>query len=658
MAQDFARFATTPIGPNLAARDGGLTLTTSAAATLAARARSDAGHVDGVRGVEFTFWGDDALQGAIGVTRETTVNTALGSSANSLAWRLHTGEVWFNGGVVASGLPAVAKGDIVGVRITFGAPHTVQFYKGGALIHTRTVSLADAVYFAASLITTKAEGLVCAVNAGQWQAASAAAAANWPALANTQASAKLSDLDYLSAATDAPAHARYEGLLLEGISTAAEIGFWPWSGDAPVRGGSASARILDPDGVLDAIAQLDLRGTPVAVRLGDLNGTVAASSAIARYVVERIEVQGDNVKQLLLSDAHNDLDRPLTRGVFLPNVPGLAWTPQPVVIGAVASVPALPANSDGTVLFLADAPLASVSSVMDRGDLMEPGTFSLAPDSQQLTMQTPPVGPVVCDVSSIGAGMQPATLVQFLHAVFGRIGKASWSSADAAAIDAATGYAGVGYYTRESGDVASVRQALARVLPSFGAWWWQDDDGTLRFTRIIAPESYVGTLAFDVTRADLMGDLVSTADMAPNLSRRMTYRPNAAALASSDLVTDIVDVPQTRRDELTGLWRGQVYGGGPLPRRYRHADSAEPMQSVLYLAQDAQSEIDRVIAMYESPRSTMVARFSGDPLFAPKPGEVGRITYGRHGLEGGKQVLVRARTRNPATGDVTLILWG
>ena len=43
---------------------------------------------------------------------------------------------------------------------------------------------------------------------------------------------------------------------------------------------------------------------------------------------------------------------------------------------------------------------------------------------------------------------------------------------------------------------------------------------------------------------------------------------------------------------------------------------------------------------------------------APQPGQVGRIAYGRYGLQAGKQVLVRRVERNPATGDVVLTVWG
>jgi hypothetical protein len=48
----------------------------------------------------------------------------------------------------------------------------------------------------------------------------------------------------------------------------------------------------------------------------------------------------------------------------------------------------------------------------------------------------------------------------------------------------------------------------------------------------------------------------------------------------------------------------------------------------------------------------------GDQDLAPLPGQIGRLTYGRYGLEDGKPVLVRRVERNPATGDVVLTVWG
>src|SRR5690606_37620305 len=212
-------------------------------------------------------------------------------------------------------------------------------------------------------------------------------------------------------------------------------------------------------GVLDSLAAQDVAGVPVAVRLAV--GGVPVD--VARFALDRIETLDDGRKALHLRDAHDDLDEPANPGQFLPAISALAWRTQPMVIGAVASIPYLGANSDGSVGWLADAPLAHVSAVLDRGDPMGPGTWTLASDGQQILVEQPPVGPVVVDASSIGPGMQPASLQEALHELFDRIGKAAWSSADAAAIDTATGYAGIGFY---AGDRVTVREALAAILPS------------------------------------------------------------------------------------------------------------------------------------------------------------------------------------------------
>lgn len=658
MPQTYARFASTPIGPGLTAQNNGLTLTTTAdAMSIDRTARSDVGRSAGVHGAEFTFYGTGALVASIGVAQPgTSLSTALGVTADAVGWRVNAGVIHVGNSIVASGLPVVSKGEIVGVSINL-ADNTIAFYKGSTLVHARSLPNAGATWhFAVSLASTVAGDLACAVNAGQWQAASAAAQAGWMPSAVAAAPLRLADQDWLSSAADAPAHARYEGLLdPAGLTIVSEVAFWPWGGEPPAEAGVAQVTVLDPDGLLDAHAQQAVSGLPVAVRLADLDGTLAASAPVARFAVDRIETLDDGRKSLFLRDAHADLDDPITRGVFLPNVPALAWQPQPVVIGAVASIPALPANSDGSVAWLADAPLAAVSAVLDRGDAMEAGTYTLAPDKQQLTLAMPPVGPVVVDASSVGAAMQPATLEQALREVFRRIGKAAWSASDAAAIDAATGYAGIGFYAAQP---VTARQALAQILPSYGAWWWQAPDGVIRLSRIVDPASIpAGSLAFDLTDADLSEDLVARPDDAPNLSRRMAFRPNARVLGAGEMVTDLVDVPISRREELAAAWRGQVYSGASLAPRYAHADANPPLVSVFWRPQDAQAEIDRVCGLYSAVRQFYMVRTAALAT-PPAPGQVGRITYPRYGLAAGRQVLVRRVERNPASGDVVMILWG
>jgi hypothetical protein len=652
MTETYGRFAAVPIGPLLSARDSGLTLATTAAASLARVARSDIAHDSGTVGVEFAVWGDDDTAAVVGAASGTASLSAVLGDVGGIGWNLAAGTLRINGATVKTGLPAVAKGEMVGVLLEFGAELVVRLYRNGAFLYTATTALMGPLYFAASLGASKAGGLLLAANAGQWVANSPAAAAGWPLRRADVAAPALSDFDFLTAPGDLPANMRYEGLLAEGVTIMSAMDFWAWGGNAS-QASVADCIVNDADGVLDALALAGAAGKAVSIRQGPAAGMLADALAVGRFVIDKVEIADDGTKRLALLDAHSDLDDPITRAVFLPNISGLAWTAQPVVIGAVASVPALGANSDGSAMFLADAPV-HVTDVLDRGDLMEPGTFELAPGGQQLLMKSPPDCPVVADVSSIAGGQQPATLRQALADIFTRIGKAAWSGTDADAIDAATGYAGVGYYSRDS---VTARTAVAAILPSYGASMYQAPDGVLRLARVIPPES-VAVPAFELGMVDLAEDLVAIPDDAPNLTRRFAYRPNAQALGTGDLVTDVVDVPQARRDELTALFRGQVYAAGPLHPHYRHADVAAPFVSLFWRAEDAQAEAERVVGLYVVMRYFYQLTVRGDQSLAPQPGQVGRITYPRYGLQTGKNVQVRSVERNPATGDVVLTVWG
>lgn len=267
----YARFATVPIGAGLAALDGGLTLTTTvAAADLSRTARSDIGQAAGVHGAEFVFWGDATLLAALGVvTPAANLAGMVGADAAGIGWRLDQGKVYVNNVAVASGIAIPVKGDRVGVRIDFGAG-TVGFYLGATLVHSRALA-AGTWHFAVSLGSAVAGELACAVNAGQWIPASAAAAAGWAADDAAELELRLADMPWLSATTDTPANARYEGLIdVEGIETYAAMHHWAWGGDAPTQGGNAQVGLLDPDGLLDDAVAAGVRGARVAVQLAPL----------------------------------------------------------------------------------------------------------------------------------------------------------------------------------------------------------------------------------------------------------------------------------------------------------------------------------------------------------------------------------------------------
>lgn len=652
MNREFARFTSSPLGDGLVVTDGGLVLLSSS--TLDANARSDFDLAEGIAGVELMVWGDANLSATIGVCLSGSGPDREVGRAGSAGWRLHTGEILVNGTVVATSMPVVNKGDVVGMRIVLDEPRRIAFYRGDARVYEAGLNLPGSVHFAASLASLEPGQLRAFFNAGQWQGTSPAVnGAGWFRAAPRIEPINLASEHYMSAPMDTPANEAFAGIVAgDGLDVVASVSFWPW--DSSSRAGAGALRLQDAAGLLDVAALGDVRDVPVQIRMGTQGAPLATARPVARFVLERIEIEDDGRKTAVLRDPHDDLDRALHRAVFLPSVGDqLAWQPQPVVIGTVRSVQGISVNSDGSVMWLSDGPLAGLEQVLDRGAAITAGTgYNLVSGGQQLAMKSPPLGPVIVDAFSEPA----AGLESVLRQVFRRIGKSAWSSADAAAIDAVSGYASIGYY---SADGATARQALAVLLPSYCADWWPDEEGVLRLVRLVDPDSVAdANLAFDLDWRELAGDMTMSPDLAPNLTRRMGYQPNGVPLATGDMITDMTQLPPGLRQQLSGECRGLVYCPGPLATRYARADAVAPLVSRFDRREDAQAEIDRVVDLYRVPRNFYTGRLSGRTDITFRPGQIGRITYPRYGLQAGRKVIVASVSYNPVQGSHAVKFWG
>lgn len=246
----------------------------------------------------------------------------------------------------------------------------------------------------------------------------------------------------------------------------------------------------------------------------------------------------------------------------------------------------------------------------------------------------------------------PANLALALREVFRRARFGGWSLSDAQAIDAATGYSGIGLYVGQ--DAMTARQLYRQALESYCAGDYQDEDGTLRFARLIDPAGQPATFA--LSESDLMSDLDVQDDLAPHLTTRMSWRPNAVQLSADGITSDTLAVPAWRRAQLTAVAQGIVWSGVPLADRYaRAAAAAPPMPSRFDQLADAQAEIDRVCSIYTADRTFWTTRLMSDKSF--RPGQFGTLSYARHALAS-KPVMVVGVRHNPVTLDTELTLWG
>lgn len=249
--------------------------------------------------------------------------------------------------------------------------------------------------------------------------------------------------------------------------------------------------------------------------------------------------------------------------------------------------------------------------------------------------------------------LEPITLEAFLREIIEvRAGWSpdSWSSADAAAIDAATGYAGVGFHAREA---TTLRDALQGVLDAYCACLWRDDDGVIRVTRLIAPESVPHTRT--ITPIHMLSDLSMRHDLAPGLTTQAQCRKNWRPLTPGEITSDTIDVPASLRARLTADYRISVSYSGALATRYAHARNIDPQGLLLDKRPDGQGAIDHVGSMYSVTRDFYEARVVYGNY---ERGQVVRLIYPRYGLNDGKNVMIVDVDRDPIARTCILTMWG
>lgn len=136
----------------------------------------------------------------------------------------------------------------------------------------------------------------------------------------------------------------------------------------------------------------------------------------------------------------------------------------------------------------------------------------------------------------------PATFAQACSEIFRRAGwtAAQWSMTDALAIDAATGYAGVGIVSTTEAPL-TVEAGLRLLCDSYCVDWYIDETGMLRFVRLIDPATVAPTAT--ITARDMREPPRVSIDLAPELTTQLGGRKNWMPLAASEMVSDDVGLP-------------------------------------------------------------------------------------------------------------------
>lgn len=252
------------------------------------------------------------------------------------------------------------------------------------------------------------------------------------------------------------------------------------------------------------------------------------------------------------------------------------------------------------------------------------------------------------------ANINAITLTDFIREIVEvRFGKpaSSWSRADTEAIDAATGYAGIGFNATAP---MTVRAAIDAVMTAYTCCAWVDENDVLRFTRLAPPEDQDSE--GEITDDDMLAELTCRPDLAPGLSTQVRFRKNWEVLSDTDFVTDFLVVTMAVRRALSQPFQGIAASSIPLGSMYRHAVLADPVESLLDMPEDAQAEIDHVVGYYATPRYTYTTEISDE--IPVRLGQIRTLKHSAFGLAAGKNVLVSRISRRPISGTIAITLRG
>lgn len=248
----------------------------------------------------------------------------------------------------------------------------------------------------------------------------------------------------------------------------------------------------------------------------------------------------------------------------------------------------------------------------------------------------------------------PCKLADFVDAIMALASRNGvripYSRADAEAIDAATGYAGIGYAAIGA---TTARQALTMALASYCACAWMDATGTIRFTRLAIPEDETATISIDAS--DRLGDMTYAPDFMTGLTTQVGYRKNWVVLKESDFVTDFIDVPPSLRRAMSRDYQGVKATAATLSATYARAVFAKPLVSLLDKPEDAQDLADYFGRLARTKRGFRTIDL---PHGTVSLGVIANVTYPRFGLNLGKNLQVVTILERQLKGIDTVTFWG
>lgn len=392
--------------------------------------------------------------------------------------------------------------------------------------------------------------------------------------------------------------------------------FWNSSGRSSAAVGSIE--LINSDRKLDYLAYEDQKDKVVLVRAGWDDLPIGESVVIARGLVSKVEMVGEDLIRIVVADATKEIDKPI-QTVTIPSGQ-LAGQKYPVTVGRVLQVPSIQTGSpdlkfsysDGAVIDIGIAGLAPapqvVSEVRDSGVLLTNGT-------QWNTLNTSPDFGVVLNQATsgrvtalvVGEGPEFSTIfnARIRNVIYTTLFRAGFSAARALPENLSSlQLSNLGFIGKFANEGESCSQVMDEIADSVGGWWLIDSDGVFDIGRLQMPS---GDPDLYVTKATLRSEIQYDPDLAPGLSDSLLAGRNVQPLSENEQAGSVRDTAegalQRREFRIQSYFSVHSSYAAAIASRASSRDRGERQVGMPTLWQSlAAAELSHRASLYSGPR--------------------------------------------------------
>lgn len=434
--------------------------------------------------------------------------------------------------------------------------------------------------------------------------------------------------------------------------------------------------LLNTDGELDSVIdQYAIDGRKIVVKFGKRTWEYEQFTAV--YTGRAVSWTRDFEKiEITARDEAYRFNVPLQASLYsgaggVNGTAQLQGKPLPTCFGQCSNITPVLIDPTNLVYQFHSRAAQSVDAVYDRGAALTPtadygsygaltaavlsaGQFATCKALGLFRLASTPSGLITADVKGDAQGSYVSTTFAIAKRILTDFAVLTAAEIDASFDSMAASLTGtIGWF--QSTEAITIEQVLNEIVGHCSAWWGGTQSGMIAAGRVDVPNS--GQIAADWQEYDIRDAKITEAPpgtFPPRYRQRVAYARNWTVQRGEDLAAAVT---ATRRQFLAEPYSVVSSTSATAQSDFLLAQDPPVLQSLYVNSADAQTEADRLIAMFGTQRQT-VDIVQGTDGHLISVGQTAQLTYPRINRSAPWLARVIAQEIDAAKRTITSTLWG